>query len=243
MPTSLFLSVSTLCVFASASTADVTDQLRVIIVYGQGEVRVLPDAVNISLGVEAFDQDMQTTRTKHDEATARLLDALEKSGIERQKIATTSIGILPVYKDDRERGEIIGFRCTKTILIELRDITQAESVIASAMTNGANRVNYVVPVVTARNEHQIEALSRAFRDASAKASVLATAMGGRVGRVISLKEGENGDWSYAQQSFFGGGGGAGGSGGGTISFGEKTIGATMTVTFEIVPLSDSSKKE
>ncbi|MBN1905101.1 MAG: SIMPL domain-containing protein, partial [Deltaproteobacteria bacterium] len=130
---SIFLSIP-LLVFAE----DKTDP-RLITVYGDAEVRVVPDEIILKLGVDTLNMDLSLAKKENDQRTKKILDVAREYKIEEKHIQTDFISISPEYDySSKGRDEFIGYRVKKSIVLEIRDTSKFEDILSDILEAGAN---------------------------------------------------------------------------------------------------------
>src|SRR5712691_9191907 len=70
-----------------------------ISVNGDAEVRVVPDEVMLTLGVETFDKVLKVSKKMNDERVTKTIAAAKSHGIAAEQIQTDYIGIEPRYQN------------------------------------------------------------------------------------------------------------------------------------------------
>src|SRR5438128_6602760 len=98
-----------------------------ITVSGQAEVRVQPDEVVFTLGVESVDKDMLAAQKRTDDAVKQVLSIAKANNIKPEDVQTSYISVQPKYNtDDLEYGqrhnvkrEFVGYQVSKTIAVPL----------------------------------------------------------------------------------------------------------------------------
>jgi uncharacterized protein YggE len=217
---------------------------RTITVSGQSEIRVVPDEVLLTLGVETHDLDIALARRENEGRIAALLAAAEKASIPREHVRTDFLDIQPRYDDSWERRRFLGYFARRSLVITLRDLTKFEALLSDALTAGANYMHGVEFRTTELRKHRDEARTRALQAAREKAEAMSGALGVRIGAPASIQEGSSGWWS-PYGSWWGARGGSvalqnvvqergrGGSDDGALVPGQIAVSASVSVTFEL----------
>lgn len=220
-------------------------QPGVITVTGEAEVRVVPDEVILTLGVETWDEYLKSAKSQNDERVKEVLRIAQAYGVEARHIQTDHISIEPRYEDNYEKKNLIGFFVRKTIVITLKDISKFDDLLTSVIDADVNYVHRIQFRTTELRKYRDEARALAIKAAQEKANALAGELGQSVGRPRTINE-EQADWWSWYNSWWGAGWGnnmsqnviqeAGGSSSttddGTIAPGEITVNARVSVSFE-----------
>jgi uncharacterized protein len=219
---------------------------RLITVTGEAEVRVVPDEVILTLGVETWDKNLDTAKRRNDEIVKKVLALAAGYDIPPEHVQTDYIGIEPRYKDGYyEERDFVGYFVHKTIVITLRDLSKFEDLLAGALTAGVNYVQGIEFRTTELRKYRDEARALAIQAAKEKAAALAGDLGHQVGEPQTIQEDQSGWWS-AYSAWWGsrwGGtmsqnviqetGGTAWTGEGSVAPGQIAVNARVTVSFEL----------
>jgi hypothetical protein len=169
---------------------------RVVTVSGEAEVRVVPDEVVLTLGVETWDKNLEVAKSRNDEIVKKVLALATDYGIPPEHVQTDYLGIEPRYRDGYyEERDFIGYFVHKTIVITLRDLSRFESLLSAALKAGVNYVQGIEFRTTELRQHRDEARALAVQAAREKATALAGELGQEVGDPLTIQEEQNGWWS------------------------------------------------
>lgn len=216
-----------------------------ITVTGDAEVRVMPDEVVLTLGVETDDLDLTAAKAENDARMARVIKAAEGLGVPKNLIQTDFVGIEPRYAYDRAQREFLGYWVRKNTAITLRDIDTFETLLSRVLEAGANYVHGIQFRTTALRTHRDRARSIALRAARDKAHLMASELDREVGEPFLIREDHSGWWSWYSGWWGNRGGGALSQNvvqnappttGGTDSVtapGQISVTARVTVTFSL----------
>ncbi len=216
---------------------------RLITVTGDADVRVAPDEVILTLGVETWDKDLNIAKTQNDQRVQRILQLGQKFGIESKNVQTDYINIEPRYEDQWEHKNFIGYFVRKTVVITLRDTSKFENLLSDALADA----NYVLGVefrTTELRKYRDQAREMAIKAAQEKAADLSGQLGQKIGQPYTITEDQTWWWSgynSAWGSRWGGAmaqnvvqtAGAPSSPGTSIAPGQITVTARVTVSFEL----------
>lgn len=178
---------------ARPSTSSTTE--RYITVSGDAEVRVVPDEVILTLGVETEDPDLHVAKAENDQRVARLLTLAKDHGIEAVHIQTDHISIEPRYEDSYEKQGFVGYFVRKTVVITLREIDDFEALLTDVLEGGATHVHGIQFQTTALRQHKDRARALAIEAAGEKAAAMAGALDQQIGEPTVILENQTGWWS------------------------------------------------
>jgi len=170
-------------------------ELSLITVTGDAEVRVVPDEVILTLGVETWNEDLSVAKNENDQRIQQIMDLAEKEEIEEKHIQTDHISIMPRYDDQWEHRDFVGYFVRRTIAITLRDPSRFEEILSGVLESGANYVHGIQFQTTKLRTHRDEARALAILAAKEKAVALAKELGQNVGTPHRIQEGRVGWWS------------------------------------------------
>jgi uncharacterized protein YggE len=156
-------------------------------VTGTGEVRAAPDQATADFAVETAASNAQEAAAANAQAMDRVIAALVRAGVPRERIETRDYNVFPDY-DQRpmEQGgepRIRGYRVMNTVSATTHDIARVGALIDAALGAGANRVHGVRFSLRDPQRFRAQAIAEATRRARADAEALASAMGVQLGAV------------------------------------------------------------
>jgi uncharacterized protein YggE len=238
--------LAVLSVVAPAAAAPPAPAPRTITVTGDAEVKVPPDQVILTLGVETWDKDLATAKLRNDEIVTRVLKVTGDHGVAPQHVQTDYVSIEPRYRSGTyEPGDFIGYFVRKTIVVTLKDITAFEALLTDALEAGATHVHGIEFRTSELRKHRDAARALAIQAAREKAVALAGELDQRAGRPTDIRE-EYSGWRSPYNAWWGGGWGASGmaqnviqeSGApqgmeSTLAPGQIGVNARVTVSFEL----------
>jgi uncharacterized protein YggE len=244
------ISVLSLVVFGitawaqAPSEAVETGQINVT---GEAEIRVIPDEVILTLGVETWNKNMKIAKGQNDAIVARVFSLADDYGIAPEHVKTDYVSIEPRYYNGHyEERDFIGYFVHKTLVITLRDLDKFEDLFADALEAGVNYVHGIRFRTTELRKHRDEARTLAIRAAKEKADALAGELGQEVGDPKMIQEVQSSWWS-GYNSWWGSRWGNGMSqnviqemgagsltGDGSLAPGQISITARVSVTFQLV---------
>jgi uncharacterized protein YggE len=166
-----------------------------ISVSGDAEVRVVPDEVILTLGVETFDRILKTAKAANDDSIRRTIAVTRGHGVAAEQIQTDYLGIAPKYRSSDIALDLQGYVVRKTVVIRLRDISRFEAVLTDALDAGVTHVHGVDFRSSDLRRHRDQARAMAMKAAREKADLLAKESGRAIGTVQSIGEASYGYWS------------------------------------------------
>lgn len=171
------------------------DDDRLITVTGDAEVRVVPDEVIITLGIETSDKDIEKAKQESDKRVQQVLALTERYGIESKHVQTEYINIEPRYEYEYEQRNFLGYFVQKTVVITLRELAQFESLLTDVLKVGVNYVHGIEFRTTELRKYRDQARSLAIQAAKEKAEALAAELDQAIGLPQTITENQNWWWS------------------------------------------------
>lgn len=167
-----------------------------ISITGDATVKVVPDEVVITLGVETRNVSLDIAKEENDKRVKRVVAIAQSHGIEAKHIQTDFINIYPEYEYRNSAVDrIVGYRVGKTIVITLHDIGEFDSLFSDVLELGANYVHGVEFRTTELRKYRDEARALAINAAREKAAALAAELGQSIGTPTYISENNTGWWS------------------------------------------------
>lgn len=220
------------CSFAWAAGQD---ELRYITVTGDAEIRVVPDEVVISTGVETLDKNLTAAKNENDKVVREVLSLAKKYGIEPKHMQTSQINIEPKYRYYENKKIFEGYQVSKTVIITLKDISKFENLFSSMLESGVNYVHNISFRTSEPRKYRDKARIMAIKAAYEKAKALASELGQTIGKPYVITENSSGSSfaAYRQNVQNAMASDGAGSTEGVIAPGEITVNASVTVKFEL----------
>lgn len=216
-----------------------------ITVSGQAEVRVVPDEVVFTLGVESVDKDMLAAKKKTDDSVRAVLEIAARNNVKPTDVQTSYISVQPKYNtDDLEyearrtlKREFVGYQVSKTVAVILRDISRFDTMLSDVLKAGVTKLSNVEFRDSQIRQHRDQARAMAIRAAQEKAKLLVAQIGQSIGPAYSIQEGTYTPYStnnFSQNvTRAAGSGGADTGSEGAIAPGQISVTAQVTVSFRL----------
>jgi uncharacterized protein YggE len=226
-----------------------SDHGGTISVRGDAEIRVAPDEVVLTLGVESFAPELDDAKADNDRRVNAVVAAAEGRGVKAEHIKTDYLEIQPRHQDSSIHKALLGYVVRRSIVVTLRDLSSFEGLLADVLAAGANYVHGIEFRTTELRRHRDRARALALGAAREKAEAMASEYGRTLGDATTIGEGYSGFWS-PYGSWWGGrhgamsqnvvqtAGGAAARLDGPMSPGQLSVSAGVNVTFELLEAAD-----
>ncbi len=174
--------------------------MKTIRVTGKGQLKVHPDMTRITITLEGICKDYAKTLRKSSEDTEEIKMLLMQFGFERTDMKTLSFNVEAEHENykvkDEWKSRFLGYKYRHVVKVEFESDNQRLGKILYALANCALnpvfRLSYTVKDPEAAKN---ELLGKAVQDAIAKAGVLSTAAGQKLGEIQNI------DYSWGEINF------------------------------------------
>lgn len=160
---------------------------RIITVIGNAEIKVAPDEVTLTLGVDSHDRDLAVAKAENDKRIKGLLVLVHASGVDPKNIKTSALTMGPEFSDEKI-PKLLGYEVSETVAISLRDLSKYEDLMTRSLNAGVNRVDGINFFVSDPKKYREEAQLKAVEAAHEKAQAMAGLLGQTVGPPWEITE-------------------------------------------------------
>jgi uncharacterized protein len=162
---------------------------RTINVTGTGTVEAAPDMATLMIGVTTQAPTAAEALAANSKATDAVIARLTASGIEARDMQTSNLSITPNWTGyDSMTPTISGYIASNMLTVRVRALDTTGAVLDAAVADGANTLNGMTFGLADPEPAYKEARKEAVADARAKAELLATAAGVKLGQVLSVTD-------------------------------------------------------
>jgi uncharacterized protein len=165
-----------------------------ITVSGSAEVKVVPDVVYLQLGVETRDVTLESAKRQNDKRIEDVLKFLRKKGVPDKNIQTDFISVEPEFNSEVSRIKPTNYVVRKSVEVKLTDLRRFEEIMGGVLDHGITHVHGIDFRTSELRKYRDQARAMAARAAKEKADALASELGARRGKVLSINEGNQGGW-------------------------------------------------
>ena len=183
------LILSTALALPLATTASAEDAVRSISVTGTGTIEAAPDMATLMIGVTTQGKTAAEALAENSKATDAVIARLTASGIAARDMQTSNLSINPNWTGyDSSTPTISGYVASNMLTVRVRALDTTGAVLDAAVADGANTLNGMTFGLADPEPAYKEARKEAVTDARAKAELLATAAGVKLGQVLSISD-------------------------------------------------------
>ncbi len=183
------IALLTMTLLATPAIAD--ENMRQVAVSGSGEVTVVPDRAQLSMGVEMRARELQSARDQVGKTISEFLTLVKQLGIEKKSVNTSQLTVRPEYDwiAAARKRQLTGYYVARQVQVELDDLEKLGMLLERATAIGINQVSGPFFKSSREDELQRTALRRAAEDARLNAQVLAETLGAKLGPVHNIQAG------------------------------------------------------
>jgi uncharacterized protein YggE len=158
-------------------------------VAGDSIIQAQPDTAILSIAVVTQKRTAITAQQDNAAKTDAVIRALKAAAGTGAEVKTSGYSLQPqrVYKENQP-PTIVGYEARNMVTVTLGDLTKVGNVIDAAAQAGANDFSNISFTLRQDRQARDRALSEATREAVSKAQVIASALGGRVVRIVEVQE-------------------------------------------------------
>ncbi len=201
----------------------------------EGKTLVSPDTAEIDLSVVSRGKNPTDLADTNNTKMSAVIDNLKSQGIDSKDIKTTTYNLNPdyAYDENTRRSYITGYTMTQTVTVKVRDLAKVASVLAGVTPLGVNQIGSVRYTIENQDAALQTARDEAISKAKAKAKGMASASGGRLGRLLNIYESQSGPipYYYSTKEAFGMGGGPVAAP--TVEPGQQEVKVQVSLTYEL----------
>jgi uncharacterized protein YggE len=225
---------------------DTNSQPGTISVSGEAVVKVIPDEVSLTLGIETWHRELSVAKRENDVRVGKVIQLARHYGIESREIQTDFISIEPRYQDPYMRGVIEGYYVRKTIVVTLHDLSQFDPLLSAVTEAGVTHVHGIQFRTTELRKYRDQARTLALQAAKEKAHDMAMVMGIGLGVPMTVHEDHVGwnswygygwwgsNYGFASQNVVQTVGGPAMETDSTLAAGQISVSARVSVTFDLI---------
>ncbi|MDW8280012.1 MAG: SIMPL domain-containing protein, partial [bacterium] len=177
---------------------------RSFAVSAEGKVTASPDIAQFNFSIISEGYDLSKIQKENTEKTNKSIEFLKNQGIDPKDIKTQYYNISPKYTyyncfqaivNNLESKpcpppKISGYTITQTINVKIKDFSKIGNILSGIVEYGANNVSDLQFSVNDQSKLENEAREEAIKKAQEKAKNIAKSAGFKLGKLLSIEEGE-----------------------------------------------------
>ena len=200
-------------------------------VFGASSVDAAPDLARLRV---------TTRQTREQPAEAfevtrggvnRIREVLRGHSVPDAAVSASRLNLRSTWSNYGNERKFLGYECTASFVIELRELETLEIVLVDVVEAGANQVDGVEFDVSAKKQLRAQARTAAVAAAREKATLYTEAAGVRLGPVVHIQDVDS---DQLQNTYRSHGQTMGAGGEGDLSPGKISVSAGVLVGFAII---------
>ncbi|WP_300568947.1 SIMPL domain-containing protein [Flavobacterium sp.] len=154
-------------------------------VAGEGKIKVTPDQVIITLGVENTGKDATEVKKANDAIIDKVIKFIKQSNIPQSDYQTTNVSLNKNYDYEKKKYNYVA---SQTISVTLKDIKKYDEFMMGITDTGITNINGVEFKSSKIEQYQTEARKKAMLDAKQKALDYTSVLNQKVGKAILISD-------------------------------------------------------
>ncbi len=168
------------------------DMINQITVTGTAKVSATPDVAVLNMGIVSEGASVTVAQKGVTDKMNAIIAALKgQFKIEAKDIQTETFSVNPKYDWSSGKQTIVGYTANQSVSVKVRDFNITGDILAKATELGANNVSGPSFSIDDPEKVKADAREKAITQAKAKAQLLATQVGIKLGRIVNFYEGGN----------------------------------------------------
>ncbi len=156
-----------------------------IVTTGDGEAALTPDRAVVRIGIQTNARTAAEASSRNAAKVQTVIDTLRKLGYRVDSLRTVGFGVTPNY--DYEAGrKLVDYQASATLALTVTRLDRLGITLDAVLASGATDVSGITFESDREEAGRATALGRALSAARADATALATAAGGRLGRLLEV---------------------------------------------------------
>ena len=124
---------------------------RIIPLVGTAEIKVVPNEVALTLGVDSRNKDLSVAKADNDQRMKAFLGLAQSAGVDAKNIQTSALTTGPEYSEDKT-PKLLGYNVSQVFTVTLKDLSKHEDLMTSFLKAGVNRVDGINFIVAEPNK-------------------------------------------------------------------------------------------
>jgi hypothetical protein len=168
-------------------------QMPYVTATAEAVITAEPDQAEIDIGVVTQAKNAPDAARENTDKLARVMAEMKKLLGKGDEVKTASYSLNPNYRYPQGgKPEITGYTATNILRIKTNSLPNVGKFIDAAMQSGANNINRLIFTLKDEQGAQLQALRLASQKAQAKADEMASALGLKIVKVLSVVEDDRG---------------------------------------------------
>ena len=174
-------------------------------VNGEAVVKVQPDQIIITFGIETWNKNIMIAKQENTEIMKKAMAITKEYGIPDKEVQTDYLSIEPRYHDNYENRNFIGYFVRNTFVVTLNEAEKVENLVTKMLEAGVNYIHNIDFRTSEFKKYREQARDLALNAAKEKAEKMAGSLGKSIGDPVQINEGYGGSnmWYYSSWNGWG----------------------------------------
>lgn len=164
---------------------EVTSQQPLVMVTGEGIVKVVPDQVIIRSRIEHEGDEAEEVKKLNDEVVNAVIKYLKAQGVSEENIQTNFVTL---NKNYNYNDKTYSYAANQSISIKLEDLKNYETIMSGLLDVGLNRIDGIQFESSEIEKYETEARKGAILDAKKKAEEYVEPLNQNIGSALRISE-------------------------------------------------------
>ncbi|HQZ38824.1 MAG TPA: SIMPL domain-containing protein [Vicinamibacterales bacterium] len=160
----------------------------VVVVQGEGVLRMAPDQAFVRIGAESRSRNPRDAQSANAEAMTGVQQRVAAAGVPRDAIRTLAVALQQEFDYADGRQTLRGYVARNVVEVRVDELSRLAAVLDASVGAGATSIQALRFEVKQRAEVERDALAQAVADALARAEAAARGAGRTVDRVVRIEE-------------------------------------------------------
>ncbi|MCC7242463.1 MAG: SIMPL domain-containing protein [Acidobacteria bacterium] len=160
----------------------------VVVVQGEGVLRMAPDQAFVRIGAESRSRNPRDAQSANAEAMTGVQQRVAAAGVPRDAIRTLAVALQQEFDYADGRQTLRGYVARNVVEVRVDELSRLAAVLDASVGAGATSIQALRFEVKQRAEVERDALAQAVADALARAEAAARGAGRMVDRVVRIEE-------------------------------------------------------
>jgi hypothetical protein len=162
--------------------------LPVVVVRGEGIVRMAPDRALVRVGAESRAREPKEAQTSNAAAMSAVLQKIAGAGIPKDAVRTLVVSLQQEFDYSGGKQTPRGYLARNIVEVRVDDLARLGEVLDASVSSGATTIQSLSFDLKDRTKFEREALTLAVADATSRADAAASGARRTVDRVIRIDE-------------------------------------------------------
>jgi uncharacterized protein YggE len=173
----------------SGANQSVLISLTKVSVTGDSIIQAQPDTAILTVSVVTQGRNALEAQQENANRSDAVVKALKSAAGAGAEVKTSGYNLQPIraYKEGQP-PTITGYEARNSVTVTMSDLTRVGTVIDATSQAGSNDIAGISFTLRKDRPARDQALAEATREALSKAQVIATALGGRLVRIVEVQE-------------------------------------------------------